>query len=386
MSTFEERLKSVEWSRYHHAYGAAEDVPELLLAIANADADSDAFEGAMDALWGNVIHQGTRWGVTSKTVPFFIELLASGPEQARRFVLSYLHNLAVGFPESLFPGHFPLDEVSEIATRLEALGPPQSALDGDIFDSTEPVVMEHQNDFNALWERDCFVAVERAVPTVAGLVEDADDELALGAIAFLSTFPRQRAISDAVLWKVARDPRAVGRRGPALVALSRLSGGQAPSGVIEAARVLMDADEGLDGLYAACAEVLGLERPSEVARRRLSRSKVSGECPFAGEISSLVSLCMEKAPPSDPAEALEQLVSLLAGANGYKKLDVLARLLAFAFPQQAGATLTPPQRIAVQAAVDHAIWMGTAIFANQAQLFRKHGLPDDREKLRALVT
>ncbi len=386
MRTFEERLKSVEWSRYHHAYGAAEDVPELLLAIANADADPDAFEGAMDALWGNVIHQGTRWGVTSKTVPFFIELLASGPRRTRRFVLTYLHDLAVGSPESLFPAHFPLDEVREIATKLEALGPPQSALDGNIFDSTEPVVVEHQDDFNALWERDCFVAVERAVPTVAGLVEDTDDELALGAIAFLSTFPRQRAISDAVLWKVARDPKAVGRRGVALVALSRLSGGNAPSGVIDAARVLMDADDGLDGLYAACAEVLGLERPSEIARRRLSRSTVSGECPFTGEVSSLVSLCVGKAPPSDPAEALEQLVTLLAKAKGFKKLDVLARLLDLAFPQRPDAELTAAQRVAVHAAVDHGLWMGNMILPNQAEIFRNHGLPEDREKLRALVT
>ncbi|MBL8918182.1 MAG: hypothetical protein JNJ54_04940 [Myxococcaceae bacterium] len=105
MDTFEQRVRAVDWRRFHHAYGPAVDVPELLLALAEADRDEAGFSEAVSALWGNVFHQGTRWGVTAKRVPFFIELLSDGPRspEARSFLVKYLHHLAVGYPESLFP-------------------------------------------------------------------------------------------------------------------------------------------------------------------------------------------------------------------------------------------------------------------------------------------
>lgn len=386
MDSFEQRLRSVDWSRYHHAYGPADDVPDLLLAIANADGDIEAFSSATSALWGNVFHQGTRWGVTSKTVPFFIELLTTGPRavRAKRFLVTYLHHLALGYPESVFPGHFPLGEVMAIATELESMGLPQQALDGDVFgDELPDDVRAVQDRVGAVWERDCFLAVERGVPAVLQLLESEDDGLVSEALALLSSFPGQRAVSSPVLWELAKDPGAIGLRGPALVALSRLG-----VDVIEPARVLMDADDGLDGLYAACAEIIGSADPSEIARRRLVQLPEGvGEtgCAFSGSVTNLVAWCVEKAPPSDSALAFKQLESMLVSAKGYKKLGVLDRLLKLAFPEQLGASLSPLQRHAIEASVEHAMWRDDMIFANQNDVFRAHGLPTTREGLRALL-
>ena len=237
MHSLEQRLRSVDWARYHHAYGPADDVPELLMAVANADRDVEAFSSATSALWGNVFHQGTRWGVTAKTVPFFIELLTAGPQstRAKRFLVTYLHHLALGYPDSVFPGHFPLGEVVAIATELEAMGIPQQALAGDVFgDDLPDDVRAVQDRIGAVWERDCFLAVERSVPSVLQLLEADDDGLVGDALALLSSFPGQRAASSPRLWALAKDADAVGLRGPALVALSRLG-----VDVIEPARVLM---------------------------------------------------------------------------------------------------------------------------------------------------
>lgn len=388
MNDFERRVRAVDWSRYHHAYGPAEDVPDLLLAIAKADDDEAGFSEAVDALWGNVFHQGTRWGVTAKTVPFFIELLTHGPAlpEARRFLVRYLHHLAVGYPEGLFPGHFPLDEFTGVVKELEVLGLPQSAIDGDVFGDDLPEAVQAARDrMTAWWERDCYLAVERGLPAVLELVTDEDEELALAAMALVSSFPARRSSSAPKLWSVASTPSAIGRRGPALVALAQL--GEA---VVEPARVLMDGDDGLDGLYAACAEILGSTSPSEVARRRLTglREGVGQQaCPFCGEVAALVALCLEKAPPSDPVEAMTQLTAMLASAKGFQKMSVLARLLGLAFPTplSAGATLSPLQRQAVTASVEHGFWMENMVFANQAELFRNHGLPVERDALRRLV-
>lgn len=386
MDSFEQRLRSVDWSRFHHAYGPADDVPDLLLAIANADHDIEAFSNATSALWGNVFHQGTRWGVTSKTVPFFIELLTSGPRavRAKRFLLTYLHHLALGYPQSVFPGHFPLGEVMAIATELESIGVPQQALEGDVFgDDLPAAVRAVQDRIGAVWERDCFLAVERAVPSVLQVLEADDDGLVRDALALLSSFPGQRTVSSPGLWALAKDPAAIGLRGPALVALARLG-----VDVIEPARVLMDADDGLDGLYAACAEIIGSADPMEIARRRLVQLPEGvgdTECAFSGSVTNLVAWCVEKAPPSDSALAFKQLESLLVSAKGFKKLNVLDRLLKLAFPTGFGASLSALQRQAVEASVEHAMWREGMIFGNQNDVFRAHGLPTTRDELRALL-
>lgn len=386
VDSFEHRLRSVDWARYHHAYGPADDVPELLLAIANADRDIEAFSNATSALWGNVFHQGTRWGVTSKTVPFFIELLTAGPRsiRARRFLVTYLHHLALGYPDSVFPGHFPLGEVMAIANELESMGIPQQALDGDVFgDELPEAVLAVQDRVGAVWERDCFLAVERGVPSVLQLLDSEDDGLVGDALALLSTFPGQRAVSAPALWALAKDADAIGLRGRALVALARLG-----VDVIEPARVLMDADDGLDGLYAACAEIIGAADPSEIARRRLVQlpgGVGDTECAFAGSVTSLVAWCVEKAPPSDSALAFKQLESMLGSAKGYQKLAVLDRLLKLAFPQRLDASLSPLQRQAIEASVEHAMWRDDMVFANQNDVFRAHGLPTTRDALRALL-
>ncbi|MBL8940773.1 MAG: hypothetical protein JNM69_39875 [Archangium sp.] len=386
MDSFEQRLRSIDWSRYHHAYGPADDVPELLLAIANADADIEAFSSATSALWGNVFHQGTRWGVTSKTVPFFIELLTTGPRavRAKRFLVTYLHHLALGYPQSVFPGHFPLGEVMAIATELEAVGVPAQALEGDVFgDDLPAAVRAVQDRIGAVWERDCFLAVERGVPSMLLLLDAEDDGLVGDALALVSSFPGQRAVSSPGLWALARDSGAVGRRGMALVALARLG-----VEVVEPARVLMDADDGLDGLYAACAEIIGAADPSEIARRRLVQLPEGlgeTECAFSGSVTNLVAWCVEKAPPSDGALAFKQLESLLISAKGFTKLGVLDRLLKLAFPDKPGASLSVLQRQAIEASVEHGIWHEGMIFGNQNDVFRAHGLPTTRDELRALL-
>jgi hypothetical protein len=71
--TMLEGLDAVDWGSVEHAYGPATDVPDLLRALR-----SDSFEdrrSAFDALFANIIHQGTVYDATALAVPFIIELL-----------------------------------------------------------------------------------------------------------------------------------------------------------------------------------------------------------------------------------------------------------------------------------------------------------------------
>jgi hypothetical protein len=88
-----ERLDDTDWAALDHAYGPADDVPDLLRALLSED--EEARRRAWQTLYGNVIHQGTVWEVTPHVVPFLIEMLeGDAPEPAR--VLRYLAALAEG--------------------------------------------------------------------------------------------------------------------------------------------------------------------------------------------------------------------------------------------------------------------------------------------------
>jgi hypothetical protein len=87
-------LDQVGWRDLRHAYGTAEDMPDLIRALANPS--RDARSEVWHQLYGNIWHQGTIYEATPYAVPFLIELAASPQTPARFEILSYLGLLADG--------------------------------------------------------------------------------------------------------------------------------------------------------------------------------------------------------------------------------------------------------------------------------------------------
>lgn len=94
-------LDDIDWSALSHAYGSAEDLPDLLRRLASAgseassghsadateaDLDDDDAEAADDAeeilgdLWATICHQGSVYSATVAAVPFLAEIAAAGIE------------------------------------------------------------------------------------------------------------------------------------------------------------------------------------------------------------------------------------------------------------------------------------------------------------------
>ncbi|MEU7875622.1 hypothetical protein [Dactylosporangium sp. NPDC049140] len=82
-------LDAVDWPDLSHAYGEADDVPDLLRRLATGDAE------ALHALYGNIWHQGTVYEATAPAVPFLIEVL-DAPEADTAGVLHLLASIARG--------------------------------------------------------------------------------------------------------------------------------------------------------------------------------------------------------------------------------------------------------------------------------------------------
>ncbi|MFF3617138.1 HEAT repeat domain-containing protein [Streptomyces sp. NPDC002580] len=73
-------LDARAWSSLSHAYGSAEDVPDLLRALAGAD--SDEADEALSELYGNVLHQGTVYAASAEAVPFLAGIAVAGHRTA----------------------------------------------------------------------------------------------------------------------------------------------------------------------------------------------------------------------------------------------------------------------------------------------------------------
>ncbi len=89
-----EGLDAVPWKTLQHAYGEASDVPGLIRRLASED--SDERDEALDALYGNICHQGTVYEATSRAVPFLVELFAAPAVKGREHIGELLFNISHG--------------------------------------------------------------------------------------------------------------------------------------------------------------------------------------------------------------------------------------------------------------------------------------------------
>lgn len=88
-------LDQIPWKNLKHAYGSAEDVPDLLRKLRTAPPRG----GEGSPLWhlfGNIYHQGTVYEATPHAVPFLIELAADSDTPDRAGVLELLAEIARG--------------------------------------------------------------------------------------------------------------------------------------------------------------------------------------------------------------------------------------------------------------------------------------------------
>jgi len=292
-------LDAIDWGKLSHAYGRATDVPDLLRALVNpAGASKELRQRAARSgrsvrdlvqveLYGNVIHQNSVWSASSKIVPFFVEILTDGPEdlELRRFSLEYLSALAGPDPDEIFPSRFDPDECFADSDdpgtwREEDRG-------------TENEDDEVLSQMMRFWGKECYEAVERALPALMPLVDDADDELAIEAAHLFAAFPRSADRTGPLLRGcVAKMSSSPARGGAALVALALLE--PTPTQTL-AEELFRRAPTRLIALHAACAAIIAdPRRVSPQARELVSApvGELGEERSFAGSLSRLRDECL----------------------------------------------------------------------------------------------
>jgi len=76
-------LDDPSWAELQHAYGAADDIPELLanLSIPKAErSEDDPIEDTWHELWSSLCHQGDVYSASFAAVPHIVDALLQQPE------------------------------------------------------------------------------------------------------------------------------------------------------------------------------------------------------------------------------------------------------------------------------------------------------------------
>ncbi|MFE2458044.1 HEAT repeat domain-containing protein [Streptomyces sp. NPDC059402] len=108
-------LDAVPWKSLRHAYGPAEDVPELIRALYQDDETAAA--EAMHELYGNIHHQGTVYPASAPAVPFLVHAARHIPGR-RVLLLMLLATLADHDRSDSESPHWQHSSVAEVCAEL----------------------------------------------------------------------------------------------------------------------------------------------------------------------------------------------------------------------------------------------------------------------------
>lgn len=221
-------LDDIDWSSLTHAYGSAEDVPELIRALGSPEEQARA--DARYELYGNIYHQGTRYEATAYAVPYLLQLATDAKTPDRADLIRLLASLATGDVSDDAVTGFPVRQLRE---SLASFGEAQVQRIGGLREQWLAAFVNGRPAYQRPWNRDeavlldtyyglrAYDAVRAGVPALVDLLTDADAEVAGAAAYTLAWFPEAAEITGPSLESLASDADApVALAGTALLALA----------------------------------------------------------------------------------------------------------------------------------------------------------------------
>ena len=376
-------IDKVNWSQLTHAYGSAEDVPELIRAL--ADPDKEVRESALWNLYGNIFHQGTRYSATPHAVPFLYELLADARTPDRQEIVGLLVNLALGYEDAYLPD----------GLRVESFRDELQRFDAEL--SAEQRAECEEFGFGPLVDLRCHDAVDQGVGALLPLLEGEDRRLGRAVVHALAWFPGHAERSVPAIQRFLAGASEDLDVASALLALGLLARSCGAAVDRRSLRGFLQVDSFLVRVAAAIA--LATETlDDEVTEVLVGAIQCTEELDGQGEgirfnegnLAGYESLVLASGGGAARQRIVAALCEALASVNAYQSLDVTRSLLHLVVGRRQqpisdtpATSLEPLERTALQAIADHGGWkMDDAVFVNYCELVRAHGLPDSQEALK----
>ncbi|QGI69783.1 uncharacterized protein FFB20_06995 [Fusarium fujikuroi] len=168
-------LDSIDWSQLSHAYGSADDVPQLLKDLQSTD--PEVYKTALTKCWSNIYHQGSRYSASVEAIPFLYALLDSPGTKDRESLLYLITSLAIGHPDWSVPNGIDIDNWERRIAEIEKPEYRERAMQG--FKTYE--------------------AVERGLSSILRCLDKDSASMRANAAHALAFFPRQSATSKVAL-------------------------------------------------------------------------------------------------------------------------------------------------------------------------------------------
>jgi hypothetical protein len=243
-----ERLDGVDWAAVEHAYGPASDVPDLLRTLRYPD--PAARQHARHALFGTIVHQGTRYGATAPAVPFLAELALAPDTPDRHGLVWLLTYAAIGYDSASLPAGIVEGSLDELARTTNTEG--------------------EEREYGR-WALAAYQAVQAIVPSLLPLLDHDEVRLRRAVAHLLAWFPRWAQMSlPRLRGRLAAEPDP-DAKAAMLVALGLLAGARGETGdAPRLARLLGEEDDVVVRWGAAVALArLFPQAPPEPAVREL---------------------------------------------------------------------------------------------------------------------
>ena len=361
-----ETLDDVPWADLAHAYGPAADVPGQLRGLASPDAK--VRDAALDRLYGNVFHQGTRFAASPHVVPFLAELCGDDRTPRRDQVLRLWAAIIAGYFDLWDPGHWCDGVTVHSYHETYPLGAEGTWAEGDG------------------WLADIYARSMNAAPLLGRLLladEDAVRAAAANVLACLRTRPESLPPLREAL--SAEDHPQV--RAALLFALGEL-------GDVETVRraAADDAEPPAARCMAAC-ELSKLDPRPWLAPLLVGfiEEPVEGyeNVPgAAADSAGDAGTALSRLPLELRAEAVPPLIRRLRETQGFALMPVAASLLSAAFERSETLPdpLSPAQReVLTELVANPEVWS----LGNLSSTFAAYGLPSKaftaREETAALL-
>ncbi|MEU2115804.1 PBS lyase [Streptomyces sp. NPDC016459] len=266
-------IEEVDWASLGHAYGPADDVPELLRGLASADPAER--ETALDGMYGAVHHQGDVYDSTLACIPFLLELVADPAVQDRGCLVELLTSIGgIELDDDEELDELDPDEEEFIPAANYAMAAAAIAAGADVF-----LGLASDPDPEVRLAAPCALASLHPEPARVltllreRLTVERDTEVRLALVAALGRIALRHAalraeIVDWLGWlaRAAHDP---GLRLAALVQRARCAPGDIPddvvprvTGLLEEIRITARASAapGADGSRYAAPTLIGQVR------------------------------------------------------------------------------------------------------------------------------
>jgi hypothetical protein len=399
-------LDSVDWAALQHAYGPAGDVPGQLRALCSPDPAER--HKALDDLYGNIFHQGSRYPASAAAVPFLARMAADPALPGTPETLELLASLAIGYDEAHLPAGVAIADWRREVEEFLARDPEEIRAELDAWVEAAADEGERRSrDFRRSMfdhERQCesaqaelgaYDAVRRELPGLLPLLDDAEPAVRTATAYLLAWFPEEAGETLPRLLRLLDAEREPVVLATALVAAGLLGGGE----LVGRLRDFLTAREpvvrwaaatALARLGAAgAAGAVSVEVLTELAA---VEDEVPGtgslRVPFhEGDLRGCAAASLVLLADRFPGEALDAVTGALAGTSGPASFPVAeaALRLAFGAPGQGGVgafeELGEGQRrlVRVLAGLGKETWQ----WVNLLALVRSWGLPTPRDALRA---